>query len=95
MWLGSESGLTAAFRKVIKLHSGTITAMSIVPDFPWLVVLSSGNLLAFSLTGLLPTSDPSTWVLMGRAQAEELSRPEVSVALVKIGLTKGRLLGTF
>jgi hypothetical protein len=84
-----------AFRQVIKLHSGTITAMSIIPDFPWLVVLSSGVLLAFSLPEMLPTSDPSTWILSGRAQAEELSRMDMSVAVVKIGMTKGRLLGEF
>lgn len=84
-----------AYRQVIRLSTGAITAISIVPDFPWLLVLSSGILLAFSLIDMLPTSEPSTWVLTGRSQAEELSRPECPVSLLKIGATKGRLLGTF
>lgn len=69
--------------------------VSVVPDFGWLLVLTSGNLLAFSLREMMPASDPATWVMLGKVQARALSDPEKAVSFAKIGFTKGRLMGEF
>jgi hypothetical protein len=70
-----------------------ITAVSVLPDFGWLFVLSSGSLLAFSLQQLIPASDPATWSSLGRDKAVELGERDRQVAFVRVGVTKGRVLG--
>jgi hypothetical protein len=67
--------------------------VTVVPDFGWLLVLTSGNLLAFSLRDMMPASDTATWVMLGKLQARVLSDPTKVVAFVRVGFTKGRLLG--
>lgn len=67
--------------------------VSVVPDFGWLLVLTSGNLYAFSLREMIPASDPATWVMLGKVQATVLSDPEKIVAFARVGFTKGRLMG--
>jgi hypothetical protein len=87
--------LILAFRELIRLNFGIINMVTIVPDFGWLLVLASGSLLAFSLREMMPASDPATWVMLGKVQAKELGEPEKLVAFVRVGFTKGRLLGKF
>lgn len=70
-----------------------ITAVSVLPDFGWLFVLSSGSLLAFSLQELIPASDPATWSSLGKDKAVELGEKDRHVAFVRVGVTKGRVLG--
>lgn len=82
-----------AFRELVRLQLGIISMVTIVPDFGWLLVVSSGNLLAFSLRDMMPASDPATWVMLGKVQAKFMSDPEKVVAFVRVGFTKGRLLG--
>ncbi len=83
-----------AYRELIRFHIGSISAVSIIPDFGWLLVLlSSGSLLAFNLHEMVPTSDPSTWQLQGRSHGLALSTPELNVAFARVGVTKGRTLG--
>jgi hypothetical protein len=85
----------AAYRELVRLQSGVIRMISVVQDFGWLLVLISGNLLAFSLREMMPASDPATWVMLGQVQARVLSDPEKIVAFVRVGFTKGRLMGEF
>jgi hypothetical protein len=75
------------------LDGGFIFAISVVPDFGWLLVLTSGVLLAFDLQALVPTSNPLTWVPLGRKHALELSERDRQVAFVRVGAIKGRTLG--
>ncbi|KAI9638407.1 uncharacterized protein MKK02DRAFT_42797 [Dioszegia hungarica] len=83
---------STTFRELVRLQLGIISMVTIVPDFGWLLVVSSGNLLAFSLRDMMPASDPATWVMLGKVQAKFMSDPEKVVAFVRVGFTKGRLL---
>lgn len=82
-----------AYRELIRFNSGFITAICIVPDFGWLLVLVSGSLLAFNLREMITTPEPVTWAPKGRMHGLELSSLEQNVAFVKVGTTKGRTLG--
>ena len=83
----------AAYRELISFRTGTVTAISIVPDFGWLLVLVSGALLAFNLQEIIPTSEPSTWIPKVRSQGLQMSQPDHNVAFARVGTTKGRTLG--
>ncbi|GFZ46220.1 hypothetical protein JCM24511_04467 [Saitozyma sp. JCM 24511] len=105
-WLGRETVAMAyprsvylgwrrdshTYRELIKLNTHMITAVSVLPDFGWLFVLSSGSLLAFSLQELIPASDPATWSSLGKDKAVELGEKDRHVAFVRVGVTKGRVL---
>ncbi|EAL22516.1 hypothetical protein CNBB3940 [Cryptococcus deneoformans B-3501A] len=94
VWLGWLRD-THSFRELVQLQNGQISSIALVPEFSWLLVLSSGTLLAFNLKRMMPTSDPSTWMSMGRAQGQLLNQSGHSVAWVYTGKTKGRTLITY
>ena len=56
-------------------------------------MIVGGSLVAFNLRDMIPTHAPETWILTNRAQGIELSPPDQDVAFVRVGTTKGRLLG--
>ncbi|OCF39870.1 hypothetical protein I317_06307 [Kwoniella heveanensis CBS 569] len=91
IWLGWRRD-SKSFRELIRFQTGHIAAVSIVPDFSWLLVVSAGNLLAYSMKEMIPTSNPVTWVSKGRMGGDRLSAADHMVAFVRIGVTKGRLL---
>ncbi|WRT67006.1 uncharacterized protein IL334_003972 [Kwoniella shivajii] len=91
VWLGWRRD-SKTFRELIRYNSGHISMVAVIPDFGWLLILTSGSLLAYNLREMIPTSNPETWVFQGRMQGERLSAPEHTVAFVRIGVTKGRLL---
>ncbi|KAK8869923.1 hypothetical protein IAR55_000491 [Kwoniella newhampshirensis] len=91
IWLGWRRDLRA-FGELIRFNAGHISMVSIIPDFGWLLILSSGTLLAYNLRELMPTSEPSTWLRKSRSDASVLSAADHVVAFVRIGVTKGRLL---
>jgi hypothetical protein len=66
-----------------------------IPDFGWLLVIVGGSLVAFNLREIIPTHAPATWMKATRAQGIELSQPDQDVAFLRVGTTKGRLLGEF
>lgn len=79
---------------MIRLNNAAlISAISVVPDFGWLLVVSFGNLHAYDLKQMMPASDPATWVMMGKEQARQISPLDKSIVFVRVGFTKGRLLG--
>lgn len=82
-----------AYRELIRLHPMmSITMPVVIPDFGWLLVCAGGRLMAFNLKIMIPTHDRSTWLKTTKAQSVELSAPQ-EVAFVRLGMTKGRLLG--
>ncbi|WVW83239.1 hypothetical protein I302_105258 [Kwoniella bestiolae CBS 10118] len=91
VWLGWRRD-SKTFRELIKFSSGHISMVSIVPDFGWLLVSSSGSLLAYNLRDMIPTSNPDTWIAKGRLEGQRLSVPEHNIAFARVGVTKGRLL---
>ncbi|WVF72308.1 hypothetical protein IAT40_007121 [Kwoniella sp. CBS 6097] len=91
VWLGWRRD-SKSFRELIRFQAGYITAVSIVPDFGWLLVVSAGHLLAYNMKEMIPTSNPVTWVTKGRTDGDRLSGVDHMVAFVRIGVTKGRLL---
>lgn len=88
----TEHGRSTAYRELIHFGSGFISSITIVPDFGRLLVLSSGSLWAFDLTQMIPTHEPVTWTRVAGRSGVELSGPEHTVAFVRMGMTKGRLL---
>ncbi|ADV20494.1 hypothetical protein I305_06270 [Cryptococcus gattii E566] len=84
-----------AERLLFKKGEITISSIALVPEFLWLLVLSSGTLLAFNLKKMMPTSEPSTWMSMGRPQGQLLNQSGHSVAWIYTGKTKGRRLITY
>lgn len=70
-----------------------ISSLAVVVDFGWILVIHGGNLLAFNLNEMIPTSDPSTWAIQGKLQGVQLNPKEHSVSLVRMGYTKDRLMG--
>lgn len=76
----------------MQLQNGQISSIALVPEFSWLLVLSSGTLLAFNLKKMMPTSEPATWMSMGRAQGQLLNQSGHSIAWIYTGKTKGRRL---
>ncbi|WVQ70220.1 uncharacterized protein L199_008446 [Kwoniella botswanensis] len=91
VWLGWRRD-SKTFRQLINFNSGHISMVSIVPDFGWLLVSSSGSLLAYNLRDMIPTSNPDTWITKGRLDGQRLSAPEHNIAFARVGVTKGRLL---
>ena len=86
--------LTEAYREIIRFSAPqTVTTVAIVPDFGWLLAVVSGALIAFNLRDIVPTHEPLTWSKATRSAGVDLSSPELEVGLVRIGTTKGRLLG--
>ncbi|WVR05091.1 hypothetical protein IAU60_002103 [Kwoniella sp. DSM 27419] len=94
VWVGWRRD-SQSYRELVRLNPGHITMISFVPDFQWLLVLSAGTLLAYSLKEMMPTPDPSTWTTRGKSEGDCLSGLEHFVAFVRIGVTKGRLLVVF
>lgn len=92
LWQVADTQWWIAFRELVQLQNGQISSIALVPEFSWLLVLSSGILLAFNLKRMMPTSDPSTWISMGRAQGQLLNQPGHSAAWIYTGKTKGRTL---
>jgi hypothetical protein len=68
--------------------------MAIVADFGWILVVQGGKLAAFNLNEMIPTSDTSTWLMVGKLQAVKMSPADHNVSFVRIGYTKDRLMGT-
>lgn len=56
-------------------------------------MVQGGRLTAFNLNEMIPTSDTSTWVMVGKLQAVKMSLAEHNVSFVRIGYTKDRLMG--
>ncbi|WVQ78219.1 hypothetical protein IAT38_000302 [Cryptococcus sp. DSM 104549] len=81
-----------SYRELIRFNTGHITTVSLIAEFAWLLVVTSGSLVAFSLNKLMPTSDNTTWVKHGRMQGDLLSQPEHVVAWASVGVTKDRVL---
>lgn len=69
--------------------------MAVVADFGWILVVQGGKLSAFNLNNMIPTSDTSTWVMVGKLQAVKMSPADHDVSFVRIGYTKDRLMGMF
>jgi hypothetical protein len=67
----------------------------VVADFGWILVIQGGRLVAFNLNEMIPTSDISTWVMVGKLQAVKMSPADHNVSFVRIGYTKDRLMGMF
>jgi hypothetical protein len=44
---------------------------------------------------MIPTSDTSTWLMVGKLQAVKISSAEHNVSFVRVGYTKDRLMGMF
>jgi len=57
------------------------------------MVIVGGTLVAFNLRDIIPTHAPETWATTTRAQGIQLSQADQDVAFVRVGTTKGRLLG--
>ncbi|WVQ78218.1 hypothetical protein IAT38_000301 [Cryptococcus sp. DSM 104549] len=91
VWLGWKRD-NHSYRELIRFNTGHITTVSLIAEFAWLLVVTSGSLIAFSLNKLMPTSDNSTWVKHGRMQGDLLSQPEHVVAWARVGVTKDRVL---
>jgi len=70
-----------------------VSTITIIPDFGWLLVVVGGSLIAFNLRDIIPTHAPETWIKTTQAQGIELTPPDQDVAFVRVGTTKGRLLG--
>jgi hypothetical protein len=68
--------------------------MAVVADFGWVLVVQGGKLVAFNLNEMIPTSDTSTWLMVGKLQAVKMSPADHNVSFVRIGYTKDRLMGT-
>ncbi|KIR26825.1 hypothetical protein I309_04203 [Cryptococcus deuterogattii LA55] len=94
VWLGWLRD-TYSFRELVQLQNGQISSIALVPEFSWLLVLSSVTLLAFNLKKMMPTSEPATWMSMGRAQGQLLNQSGHSIAWIYTGKTKGRRLITY
>jgi hypothetical protein len=93
-WADPGQRLTAAYRELVRIPSmASITAVTVIPDFGWLLVKIGGRLFAFNLGLMMPTHEPTTWVKTTLTQGIELSTPAEEVAFVRLGTTKGRLLG--
>jgi hypothetical protein len=84
-----------AIRELVRLPGALISSIAVVVDFGWILVVQGGTLHAFNLNEMIPTSDTSTWVMLGKFQSIKLSRPEHNVSFVRIGYTKDRLMGQF
>jgi hypothetical protein len=82
-----------AYRELVRFASGYISSISVVPDFGQLLIVNAGSLLTFDLNGMIPTSEPVTWVPKVRRDGVMLNSEESAVAFVRVGTTKGRLLG--
>ena len=67
--------------------------MAVVADFGWILVVQGGKLAAFNLNEMIPTSDTSTWLMVGKLQAVKMSPADHNVSFVRIGYTKDRLMG--
>lgn len=80
-------------RELIRLPGHAISSIALVIDFGWVLVVHGGSLLAFNLHNMIPTSEPSTWKMQGKSQAVKISSNEHSVAFVRMGYTKDRLMG--
>nr|XP_019013428.1 uncharacterized protein I206_01495 [Kwoniella pini CBS 10737]OCF52209.1 hypothetical protein I206_01495 [Kwoniella pini CBS 10737] len=91
VWLGWRRD-SKTFRELLRFNSGHITMISVVPDFGWILVVSSGSLLAYDLREMIPTSNPDTWITKGRLEGQRLSEPEHNIAFARVGVTKSRLL---
>lgn len=85
--------LRPAIRELVRLTGPLITSIATVVDFGWILVIHGGSLLAFNLHTMIPTSEPSTWVMQGKLQAVKLSANEHNVNFVRLGYTKDRLMG--
>lgn len=85
--------LMVAFRELVRVNTGPISAIFAMPDFGWLLAVNAGSLVAFNLHAMIPTSEPETWVMQGQAQAVKLSAAEHNVAFARVGMTKDRLMG--
>lgn len=86
----------AAFRESVRLAIDgipTISALAVVPDFGYLLVLCAGRLLSYSLHDLVPAVDPDTWTLHHDGQGRRLGDIERGVTFVRMGYCKERLLG--
>jgi hypothetical protein len=82
-----------AMRELIRLPGRAVSSIALVVDFGWLLVVHGGSLLAFNLHTMIPTSDPSTWSVQGKSGAVKISSNDHSVAFVRMGYTKDRLMG--
>lgn len=80
-------------RELIRLPGHAISSIALVVDFGWVLVVHGGALLAFNLHTMIPTSEPSTWTTQGKSQGVKISSNEHSVAFVRMGYTKDRLMG--
>lgn len=87
---------TAAFRESIRLAIDgiqTISSLTVVPDFGYLLVLCAGRLLAYSLHDLIPSPDSDMWTRHSDGSGRRLGDIERSVTFVRVGVCKQRLLG--
>ncbi|RXK38363.1 hypothetical protein M231_04405 [Tremella mesenterica] len=91
VWIGWRRD-PVSYQEMIRFATGTITTLTIIPDFPWLLVLRAHALYAYNLADMLPTFSPSTWQMKGTIQGETISAPEHVVAFVRVGKMKGRTL---
>lgn len=84
-----------AMRELVRLSGPAISSVALIIDFGWILVVHAGSLLAYNLHTMIPTSDPSTWVMQGKLQAVKINSNEHHVSFVRLGYTKDRLMGDF
>ncbi|WVQ71558.1 hypothetical protein IAR50_001097 [Cryptococcus sp. DSM 104548] len=87
-WLGEAE----TFREAIRFDAGQVTSITTIPEFPWLLTIHAGTIVAFNLRDMLPAVDPQTWVKQRRIDGILLSLPGQHVAWMSVGQSKGRIL---
>ncbi|ODO11558.1 hypothetical protein I350_00339 [Cryptococcus amylolentus CBS 6273] len=87
-WLGEAD----TFQEAIRFDTGQVTSITTIPEFPWLLTMNGGTIVAFNLRDMMTTVDPQTWVRQRRIDGVLLSRPGQHVAWMSVGKSKGRTL---
>ncbi|ODO03369.1 hypothetical protein L198_02215 [Cryptococcus wingfieldii CBS 7118] len=98
----SEPGISSAEEKIglwdvaerlmFKKGEIVVTSITTIPEFPWLLTMNGGTIVAFNLRDMMTTVDPQTWVRQRRIDGVLLSRPGQHVAWMSVGKSKGRTL---
>lgn len=94
VWIGWRRD-AGTFRELVRLAIDgipTISSVTVVPQFGYLLFLCAGRLLAYSLQDLMPSPDPEAWVARNERAGKWLGDVERSVGFVKVGHCKERLL---
>ncbi|KAK4687215.1 RHO1 GDP-GTP exchange protein 1/2, partial [Tremellales sp. Uapishka_1] len=91
VWIGFQRD-SKSYRELIRFDSGLISAVLVIPEFGWLLVVISGVLFAYNLQEMVPTAEPLTWRTKGRLEGNMMSQRTEAVSFTRVGTVKGRLL---